>query len=236
MHPAPSDTPVRRSSPWFSALLLAVLVGGVGGLVVWGLTGVPSGTPTTSELLSESESGSGGAGFGPSRIVVDTPQLRRAKERAGIEACAPGPAESAAEDGLPSLVLPCLGGGEAVDVGTLRGPMVINLWAEWCPPCARELPIYADFHDQHGDRVPVLGIDWSDPQPVAAIEMLEKYDATYPQLADTDLALGSALRVRAIPMLVMIDADGAITYSQGIEITSLEQLEDLVREHLGVAL
>lgn len=228
MHPDATQTPARRPSVWFGVLLLALLVGGVGGLVAWGLSGVPSGSTTAGSAQE--------AGFGPSRIVVDTPQLRSVKERAGIEACASGPAEEPVEDGLPSLVLPCLGGGEAVDVGTLRGPMVINLWAEWCPPCARELPIYAEFHDRYGDRVPVLGIDWSDPKPVAALEMLEKHGATYPQLADTDLALGSALRVRAIPMLVMIDADGAITYSRGIEITSLAQLEELVREHLKVPL
>ncbi len=228
MHPAPTDTRPRRSSPWLSALLLAILVGAVGGLVAWGLAGVPSGSNTADP--------GEGADFGPSRIVVDTPQLRAAKDEAGIEPCAPGPGTEPAEGGLPSLVLPCLGGGEGVDVASLRGPMVVNLWAEWCPPCARELPIYADFHDAHGDRVPVLGVNWSDPKPVAAIRMLGEHGATYPQLADTEVALSSPLRVRGMPVLVLIDADGAIAYNRAVEITSLEQLEGLVREHLGVEL
>ena len=49
--------------------------------------------------------------------TVDTPQLRRMKASAGVEPCRPG----AATDGaLPAVSLPCLGGGEAVDLSTLR--------------------------------------------------------------------------------------------------------------------
>lgn len=45
---------------------------------------------------------------------------------------------------LPKAPLTTLA-GEAVDLGRLAGgkPMVINLWATWCPPCRREMPLLA---------------------------------------------------------------------------------------------
>jgi len=228
---ASPQAPAERRTPWVSALLLALLIGGVAGLVVWGLggTGGQRGLAGTGQ----------GLGAGPSRIVVDSPELRAAKAAAGIEDCAPGPADPAdapVPQGLPSVVLPCLAGGPDVDVASLRGPMVVNLWAQWCPPCERELPLYADFHDRHGDRVPVLGIDWSDPRPDRALEMLVEAGATYPQLADPDVDLGAPLRVRTVPLLVMIDAEGRVVYNRAVEITSVAQLEGLVAEHLGVDL
>ena len=45
---------------------------------------------------------------------------------------------------LPKAALTTLA-GEPVDLAKLAGgrPMVINLWATWCPPCRREMPLLA---------------------------------------------------------------------------------------------
>ncbi len=45
---------------------------------------------------------------------------------------------------LPSFALPSLDGG-MVSLAEYRGrPVVINVWATWCPPCRRELPLLAE--------------------------------------------------------------------------------------------
>ena len=172
---------------------------------------------------------------GEAKIDVDTPELRQIKADAGIEACAPGDAD---DGGLPDLTLPCLGGGPGVDLSSLRGPMVVNLWGSWCGPCRKEMPALEAFHEQYGDQVPVLGIDYQDPQPAAALDLARKSGVTYPLLADPggDLNANDPLPViRGLPHLVLLDAQGEVTYvTQPID--SVDDLVDLANEHLGTDL
>lgn len=172
----------------------------------------------------------------PPRIDVDTQELREAKAAAGIEDCVPGEAEPV-EGGLPEIVLPCFGGGPDVDLSTLRGPLVLNLWASWCGPCRRELPVLQEFHDQHGEQVPVLGVDFQDPATGLAMELLAERGVTYPSVADTGGELAAtALRITAMPTTVLVAEDGTVAKVLPLELETVEELEDLVAEHLGVQL
>lgn len=57
--------------------------------------------------------------------------------------------------------------GETFDPTTLAGrPYVINLWADWCPPCRREMPLLAEAARQHPE-VAFLFINQGDPRNVA---------------------------------------------------------------------
>jgi thiol-disulfide isomerase/thioredoxin len=173
---------------------------------------------------------------GPAKIDVDTPELRAQKNDAGIAACVPGSGHSE----LPAATLPCLGGGKSVALDSLSGPLVINLWAAWCTICRIEMPIYQQFYEAHGDRVPVLGVDYNDVFPDQALSLLKGAGATFPQIADTQSVLGGGALAanpdRYLPLLALLDADGHIVWVQAIQIHDVGELEDLVREHLGVDL
>lgn len=173
---------------------------------------------------------------GPVNVDVDTPALRKLKQRAGVEDCSPGPGDPV-DDGLPDVTLPCLGGGADVNVASLRGPLVVNFWAVTCGPCRREMPIYQDFFEKYGDRVAVVGVDYNDFAPRDALELVRDTGVTYPSLADpgTELALAS-LSIPALPAIAFVDEDGRMTQLMFEEIDDLGELEDLVAEHLGVDL
>ena len=174
---------------------------------------------------------------GPARIDVDTPDLRAIRQEAGIAECAPGPGRGAVDGGLPALTLPCLGGGPEVDLSSLRGPLVVNLWASWCGPCRREMPLLQRFATAYAGEVGVVGIDYNDPQPMAALELARDSGVTYPLLADpqTDLAGRDPFpNLRGLPYLALVDESGTVVFGAYLEVKSREQLEDLVHEHLGV--
>ena len=178
-------------------------------------------------------------GLRPARVDVAAKDVRALKAEAGVEPCRPGDVTSPAGGSLPAITLPCLGGGRSVDLSTLRGPMVINLWASWCGPCRSEMPILQRFQEKYGDRVPVLGINYQDVQPYAAMQLVERTGVTYPLLADPQASLSGAHPlpvIRGLPVMVLIDDDGRVVTTQAVAIRSLAQLEDLVRTKLGIDL
>jgi len=183
-------------------------------------------------------SGGPGGGLGPAKVDVAAKDVRDLKDTAGVEPCQPGDGRHV-DGGLPDITLPCLGGGKNVDLASLRGPMVINLWASWCGPCRAEMPILQRFHQKYADRVPVLGINYQDVQPYAAMQLVEQAGVTYPLLADPQASLSGAEPlpvIRGLPVMVLIDRDGRVVSTQAVAIKSLSQLEDLVRTQLGVDL
>lgn len=184
--------------------------------------------------------------LGQRKVDVDTPALRQAREAAHVEPCvAPTTARhDHGRDGLPALTLPCLGGGESVDLARLRGPMVITFWASWCGPCRRELPIFQRFAKKYAGRVAVIGIDYNDVNPAAALDLAKETGARFPLLADTETAVAQQgrLPISLLPTLAFLDADGELTvWGDGdpavrvkpMEIQSLAELERLAQEHLG---
>lgn len=141
-------------------------------------------------------------------------------------------AKKAQTDRLPDASLASLTGGSSVDLGELRGPAVVNLWAQWCTPCRRELPIYESFYELHQSTVSVLGVDWQDTQPDRARALAQESGITYPLVVDSE----PEIRGRSLPKLILVGADGKIAFAEYVEIKSLDQLEQLVEKHLGVTL
>ncbi len=172
-------------------------------------------------------------GGGAGEVDVDSARLQQLRDDAGIPECPAGLriGSGPVDGGLPATTLPCLGGGPALDLSTLRGPLVVNLWAQWCLPCRAELPYFARLHDAGVD---VLGVDFQDTQPELALSLAAESGVSYPSVADVDGSLRAPLRVAGMPTTVFVDADGRVTARLAQEFTSYAELVGAVREHLGV--
>lgn len=170
----------------------------------------------------------------PAEPPTPTPSetdLVAARRAAGIDDC-PQPAGEPVENGLPDLTLECLGGDVTVALGALRGPMVINLWAQWCLPCRQEAPVLAAFATARDD-VSLLGINYDDPEPDWAIEFARLVGWTWPQLADPDKTLRAPLGIPGIPVSLLLDSEGRIAARHFGAFDDLEQLTSWVDEGLA---
>lgn len=228
-------------TPWRAVQVGVVLLVAV--VLAWTfLGGDSSDTPATTSPTGPMAEQRGEAALPvppvDTSVEVDTPALRAAKADAGIEDCpAPSGSTGAGSPGpgseLPPLTLECLGGGPDTVLSDVSGPAVVNLWASWCGPCEEELPLLAELDRTTGDRLTVLGVDYQDPDPSAALDLLARAGATYPQLADPGGSLADQLRIRYMPGTVYVDADGVATFVNSA-FDSDEELAALVREHTGV--
>lgn len=173
----------------------------------------------------------------PPPLRVD-PALVAQREAAGIPDCPETPvAATPVRDGLPDLLLPCLGSSRQVNLAALRGqPMVVNLWAQWCGPCREEAPHLTEFARLAGERVQVLGLDYDDPDPALALEFAEHAGWPYAHVSDPLKRTAGSLRVQGLPITLLVDAEGRIVHRTVGPIASLEALVADVETHLGVQL
>ena len=168
-----------------------------------------------------------------SNVKVDTPNLVSKKAALGVEPCQPG---TATKGGLPDVTLRCLGGGDEVNLSTLRGPLVVNVWQSTCGPCRQEMPALQEFHEKYGDQVPIIGIDIEDVFPGSAMDLIGETGATYPMLADVDGDLQETdLATAFLPTFFFLSADGKVTSSRG-GLDSLDEVVKLVNDQLGLDL
>ena len=125
---------------------------------------------------------------------------------AGFALASPAPPERAE---APAFALELLDGG-SVTSEELRGqPLVINVWASWCPPCREEAPtlsrVAAEFEDS---GVRFLGIV-SDDTASNARDFAEEAQLDFRHAID-DGSFDRAYQVPVLPTTYVLDATGAL--------------------------
>jgi thiol-disulfide isomerase/thioredoxin len=144
----------------------------------------------------------------------------------------PGTTGAPAGEPLPRLTLPCYTGG-GVDLAALRGPAVVNLWASWCPPCRRELPVLERFARRHAGAVHVVGVVSEDAREPAAA-LATDLGLGFPHLYDREGALMRAMRRGALPVTLFVDGQGRVREVYSGRALDGPLLDRLAREQLGV--
>ncbi len=168
-----------------------------------------------------------------------TPSSSSRSAVAGAEkltACPSTPSKPPVSNGLPDISLPCLGNGPDIRLADLRGPLVLNVWAQWCGPCREEAPYLAELAKKANGKVQLLGIDYDDPRPELAVKFAVDHKWDYPHVVDLDKSTQRALKIGGPPLTAFIDKDGAVVYVHRGVLTSQQQLDQLVKEKLGVTL
>ena len=108
---------------------------------------------------------------------------------------------------LPDVALACFTGKEQVALRSVPGPLIVNLWASWCDPCRRELPLIQKVATQTAGRVTVLGVDTGDSREAGASFAADK-GVSFPMLFDPDKKLANAIAGTNLPITIFMDASG----------------------------
>lgn len=99
-----------------------------------------------------------------------------------------------------STSLPAIGEGQ---------PRVVNLWATWCPPCVREMPILEAAADQHDDITFVFANQGEHPDVIR--DFLDEQALTLSNvLLDQQGTLGRTLGSQALPTTLFYNASGEL--------------------------
>jgi len=111
----------------------------------------------------------------------------------------------------PEFELVTFDGSETYRLSELRGQVVIvNFWADYCPPCHAEAPDLQDIHTDYQDRgVVMIGVNWIDI-PENALGFIDQYGITYPNGTDLGGAFHRDYNVEAPPETFVIDQEGVV--------------------------
>jgi thiol-disulfide isomerase/thioredoxin len=87
-------------------------------------------------------------------------------------------------------------------------PVIVNLWASWCTPCRREMPLIDAFAAEHPE-VAVLGVAVLDDIE-SAEDFAGEIGVSYPLGYDDREQLTAGYQVTGLPATFWIDGDGDI--------------------------
>lgn len=156
-------------------------------------------------------------------------------KQAGLDPCPPGePNPDAAIPGLPAVTFRCLGYGPDVDLSAVRGmPLVVNVWASWCPPCIAEMPILTAAAADLRGEVQFLGVDIQD-QDASALQMMTDFGADFPSVVDADGSIRGLMAISGPPVTFFVNDKGVIVGRHNGALPSTEYFNALLDQYLGV--
>ena len=102
-------------------------------------------------------------------------------------------------------------GGDVQKLSALRGkPLIINMWASWCPPCRAEMSSLDQLYQRYGGKqFNLIGIS-ADDDSNAAFNFLMQSGITFANYADHKLIMENMLGAHTIPLTLLIDANGKV--------------------------
>jgi len=112
----------------------------------------------------------------------------------------------------PDFTLDLLGGGK-VTLSDLRGkPVVLNIWATWCPPCRKEMPAIENVYRSYKELgLVVIGLNLTSQDSEQAVsDFVQELELTFPIALDRDGSVGDRYRPPGLPTTYFIDDQGVI--------------------------
>lgn len=121
--------------------------------------------------------------------------------------------------------------GEPVQIADLESkPVVINLWASWCPPCRREMPAFEQAQRHFSGEVVFLFANQGEEPGEIREYLAEEGLQLEGVLRDPDSSLSTGFGTYVMPTTLFFDAEGELHDMHVGEVSAprlAEYVEDL---------
>ncbi|TRO39678.1 TlpA family protein disulfide reductase [Pseudomonas sp. ALS1131] len=98
--------------------------------------------------------------------------------------------------------------GNAVNLRDYAGqPLVVNLWATWCPPCRREMPVLMQAQQREA-AITFLFVNQGESAALVSEFLAAQQLSLVHLLLDEQVKLGQLVGSRALPTTLFYDAEG----------------------------
>ena len=134
---------------------------------------------------------------------------------------------------LPDIAVVTLDGSHARLDASAGKPVVLNLWATWCPPCRREMPVFEDAVQAYPEVRFVLLNQGEDAATISNYLDREGLHLHAQVLLDLHSLAMPATNTRGLPTTLFFDADGHLVDTHMGELTRAS-LADTMRKRFGV--
>ena len=119
---------------------------------------------------------------------------------------------SSAGEAMPAAELTDPTGAKLALASLTGKPVLVNLWATWCPPCRAEMKsiekVYNEYKEQ-GLVVLAVNMTYQD-DPTKIAPFVAEQGLTFPILLDETGDAGHAYQLRSLPSSFFIGRDGII--------------------------
>jgi len=125
-----------------------------------------------------------------------------------LGACSPGGAVEAGKKAIGFTLSDI--DGNRVSLADHSGKVVVlNFFADWCPPCRQEIPDFIELEEQYGAQgLSMIGVALVDRSAAKAFS--DKIGINYPILIDDGNVSAAYGPIRSIPTTFVIDREGKI--------------------------
>ncbi len=193
-----------------------------------------SSSETAGELVNQPSSNSSSSQTQPPDVDRE-PELLALMQEVNLDPC-PTPAVNpdAAIPGLPDQVFECLGDASSISLAQVRGtPLVVNVWASWCPPCIEELPLLNKVSRELKGEVDFIGINIEDDS-TKALQLMQDFGISYPSVIDRSGDTRAPLTIPGPPVTYFVTSQGVITGRWDGAIPNEKTFNSLLQKHLGI--
>ena len=136
------------------------------------------------------------------------------------------------------LKMSCLDSSSEINYHSIKGPIVINVWASWCTGCKEEMPYFVDLYANPifiSGEIKLLGIDVDEKNADSGPNFIKSHGMSWPHLEDTD-SRSKLVFGPGVPVTYFLDKSGEVIHKHVGAYRSKSQLYEAVEKYFEVKL